>query len=261
MLYVWRTSRFCAFMIFGFVAMGCQKKDLSFLPTPNGQYALVTNEYPAVVKVILPRGQGLCSGTFISRRAVLTAAHCTQASGTYTVITSFGTFTTANRVNFGPGIVDDPNDISILFFTQDIADESEGQVASLGSDVRRGDTLRLIGYGCNDLDKRTGSGVKRTGTNMVYEVNDYIEFVTPQSNLGGSRGILGPENRAGSCFGDSGGPAVQTRSGSMILVGVAHAGGTTEDGIVSDYVDMTRADNRNFIATQNANYSLGIAGF
>lgn len=261
MLYVLRISRVGAFMALGWVIIGCQKHNTDFLPTPNGQYALVTSEYPAVVKVILPNGAGLCSGTFISARAVLTAAHCTQRSGTYTIISSFGTYTTSGRVNYGPGIVDDPNDISILYFNYNVADESQGQVAHLGDSVRRGDILRLIGFGCNDLNSRTGSGVKRTGTNMVYDVSDYIELVTPQSSTGGSRGILGPENRAGSCFGDSGGPAVQTRSGQLELVGVAHSGGEADYGVVSDYVDMTRSDNRNFIASVNASRNLGIEGF
>ena len=37
-----------------------------------------TTGYPAVVEVIAPDGQTLCTGTFISRSAILTASHCTR---------------------------------------------------------------------------------------------------------------------------------------------------------------------------------------
>ncbi|MEZ4751954.1 MAG: hypothetical protein R3B54_15385 [Bdellovibrionota bacterium] len=35
-----------------------------------------------------------------------------------------------------------------------------------------------MGYGCNSLETRLGAGIKRTGTNQVYRVTDYIEIVT-----------------------------------------------------------------------------------
>jgi len=260
MRYVLRTSRFGAFILFSISLVACQQKSLLDLPSPSSVAAQETGAYPAVVKVILPGGRGLCSGTFISPRAVLTAAHCTLAAGTYTISGAFGTFTTSGRLNYGAGVVDDPNDISILYFDRDVADRAEGQVADLGSDVRAGEIVRLIGYGCNSLETRRGSGVKRTGTNMVYEVNDYIELLTPRSN-GGLRGIIGADNRAGACFGDSGGPAAETRDdGTLVVKGVAHTGGESEDAYVSDYVNLTRSDNRNFISQANRDHDLGIAG-
>jgi len=229
----------------------------SDLPDPSDQFAVITNDYPAVVKVILPLGRGLCSGTFVSPRAVLTAAHCTQEAGTYTIISAFGTFTTPYRTNFGPGEVDDPNDISIIYFDEDVASFEEGQIMPIGNTVSEGEILRIIGYGCNDIDTRRGSGIKRTGTNAVYEISDYIEFLTPSTS---SRNILGPENRAGSCFGDSGGPAAAMSDSGLILKGVAHAGGESNSGLVSEYIDITRNDNRNFLINANVTLSLGIVG-
>jgi len=242
--------------------VGCQKSAAN-LPAPSSESVQITSAYPAVVEVILPGGEGLCSGTFVSPRAVLTAAHCALNDGTYTINASFGTFTTANHIKLGAGVVDDPNDIALIYFTTNIADPNQGQVMNIGSSVHEGDTARLIGYGCTNISTRTGAGLKRTGTNVVDTIDDYINFLTPtDSTTGGdSQALVGAVNRAGSCFGDSGGPAALDNGTSLALVGVTHAGGTDSDGIVSEYVDMTRSDNRAFISSQNSALGLGIIGF
>lgn len=259
MKYVLRTARFGAFLFITLSLIACQKRSLLDLPSPSGSAAYVTSEFPAVVKVVLPGGRGLCTGTFISPRAVLTAAHCTPANGTYTVSTAWGNFMTSQKVVMGPGVVEDPNDIAILFFSTDIADPAQGQVAAIGGSVSPGQVLRLIGYGCNSYETRRGAGLKRTGTNMVYDVNDYIEFLTPRNDSGSFRGIIGSDNRAGACFGDSGGPAATTRDdGTLEVVGVAHTGGESENDYVSDYVSLGRGDNRSFISNANRTYNLGI---
>lgn len=245
--------------------LGCQNNRYSGdLPDPNGRYATETTGYSAVVLVIAPQGRGICTGTFISERAVLTATHCLSRSGDYTVATAWGNFATSQRVKFGTGTVDDPNDVSLLVFDEPVASRADGQVYSVSDDVKEGDTLRLVGFGCNDIGSRSGSGVKRTGTNVVANLSEYVEFVTPSS--GGSsgssdfRGILGPENRAGSCFGDSGGPAIREVAGGFEVVGVTHAGGESADSLISEYVNVTRSDNRDFLRQANQTYELGILG-
>lgn len=261
--YVCRLALLCAVLVLVIWSAGCSKKlnGVDGLPEPNRQFSQVTGDFPSVAKVILPKGQGLCSGTFISERVVLTASHCTLSNGAYTVVTSFGTFTTSNRQNFGPGVVDDPNDISILYFDRDIASVADGEIMQVGDSTKSGDHVRVIGFGCNDIDTRRGSGVKRTGTNVVFNISDYIELITP-SNGTSVRGILGPENRAGSCFGDSGGPVAKTGpDGKLALVGVAHAGGTYQGDLISEYADITRSDNRNFLSEVNRTLQLKIRGF
>ena len=261
MKYVLRTARFGAFFFITLSLIACQKRSLLDLPSPSGSAAYVTNEYPAVVKIGLPGGRGLCTGTFISPRAVLTAAHCTPTSGNYTVSTDWGTFMTSQKVVMGPGVVDDPNDIAILIFSTDVADPEQGQVAAIGGGASPGQVLRLIGFGCNSFETRRGAGLKRTGTNMVYDVNDYITFLTPRNDSGTRRGIIGSDNRAGACFGDSGGPAAANREdGALVVLGVAHTGGEADDDYVSDYVSLGRGDNRNFISNANNTYNLGIEG-
>ena len=220
----------------------------------------VTKDYPGVVMILIPGG-GLCTGTFISPRAVLTAAHCTPRAGSYSVLSSFGSFVTSHYEKFGEGVVEDPNDIAILMFDKNYANAEEGQIHPIGTSVRAGETVQIVGYGCNDLSARTGSGKKRKGTNQIETVNDYIELASPDSipsMHSDSRGILGPSNRAGSCFGDSGGPMFQTQKGNIAIVGATHAGGTDGNTIVSQYIDLNRADNLDFIHRVDSRHSLQV---
>lgn len=255
--YVCAWAPVCALIGLSLALISCGKLESGVdLPAPSATLSSVTSGYEPVVMVVLPGGSGICSGTFISTRAVLTAAHCTQNAGTYTVTGSLGTFSTSTRVNYGGAAdVNDTHDISVLIFSTDVV--SASQVYGIESSVSSGDTLRLVGYGCSNLSRRTGAGVKRTGTNVVYSLGSYIEFLTPVTN---GVGILGADNRAGSCFGDSGGPALDESSGSPKVAGVTHAGGYYGSDILSQYIDLTKSEHRNFLATVATNYSLTISG-
>jgi len=262
MRYVSTWVRSLALFLIGFFLVSCQRSmNLEAgLPLPS-QYNVSTissSEFPGVVRVDSPNG-GICSGTIISERAVLTAAHCTLSSGLYKVSGGFGApVYTRTKENFGPGIVDDPNDISVLVFPESTFRNE--YVFSIGSSVRTGDIATLVGYGCDNLYTSRGAGVKRMGTNQVANLNAYVEFYTPVSSTN-YRGIIGPENRAGSCPGDSGGPAFKQVNGKYEVVAVTHAGGVWGRTIVSQYVDMTRNDNRGFISRVNSQHSLDIQGF
>lgn len=263
MLHVCGKSRLGALIILALLVSGCQKDRQSGLPTPSGEYAarIADSEYPAVVMVVAPGGAGICTGTFVSEKAVLTAAHCVLDSGTYTIQSSFGTFQSSNVRKLGQGLVDDPHDIALIILPSAVASRSKKQVYDFNDNVHEGDTLRLIGYGCSSVETRRGAGVKRTGTNAVADLNDYIEFLTPVESSNAARGIIGRSNRAGSCFGDSGGPAVYERNGAQFVTGVTHAGGQSGSNQVSQYVNVaTDSDNRGFLRSVSADLNLDIRG-
>jgi secreted trypsin-like serine protease len=239
------------YLIFTLLLLGCSLKNANItLPTPDSSSSTITTGYNPVVEIITPDGTHLCTGTFVSSVVILTAAHCALDSGRYSIITPFNTFYSSNVIHFGPGTVSDTNDIALIIFNSSVSN----QFYNIGTQTAIGDILQLVGFGCDNIDSKTGAGLKRTGSNMVDALGYFIQFVTPITST--DSGILGPDNVAGSCFGDSGGPALNS---NLQVVGVTHAGGNEGSYILSQYVDLiNQQTNRNWIAAQNVAYNLNI---
>ncbi len=230
------------------------ESNYAYLETASTQAVEVTSDYPQIVKVVLPGGRGLCTGSVIAPRAVLTAAHCVTDNGSYRAYTSAGSRATYLVENFGNGELGDVHDVALLVFSQDLP----GPYMPLGfHSVAVTDAVRLVGFGCNDLDSRLGTGVKRTGTNRIVNIDDFLVLATPL-DVPQSHRVLGPENLAGSCFGDSGGPLLRFTGGQLRVVGVAHAGGWNDTQLVSRYVNLSRPEIIEFFHEVDERHDLGL---
>ncbi len=250
---------FFALWISSILLVGCGKEHSasSDLPTPSGRLVSSTQDFPPVVMVLLPGSTGLCTGTIVSSKAVLTAAHCTKNSGSYQIQLDGQSYYTSSRTYTGQGVVESTDDIAILDFSSSPIPNAPSY--ALGREVHESDTVELVGYGCNNIDTKSGAGIKRAGQAPVAFLDDYLNFLTPQTN---GRSILGPDNRAGSCFGDSGGPALRKSNGAWEIVGVTHAGGDYGNNeLISQYTNVaTNSSNRAWLQSVNSQRGLGILG-
>jgi|GEM_PF-1170699 len=243
--------------VFALLLSACGGDQFEAYEAASSEQVVQTSEYPMVVFIALPEGAGLCSGTFVSKRSVLTAAHCTQEAGTYTIFTSFGTFSTTEVMNLTTGQLNDPSDLAMLVLDHDAAIWDAGQIAFIGEPAVQREKLTLVGFGCDSLKTRLGAGRKRLGQNFVAGLDEYIELLTPASSQA-SKGVLGPKNRAGSCFGDSGGPLLRMRGGKPEVVGVSHSGGYRGSDIVSRYTNLHYGSNLRFLEDAATRYGLDI---
>ncbi|MBI1862201.1 MAG: trypsin-like serine protease [Deltaproteobacteria bacterium] len=236
--------------------ISCGQSSVRFSEEASSTEAAETNGYPSVVRVIVPDGSGLCTGTFISPRAVLTASHCTTQIGTYRILADWGaTFTTREVVKLGNGSVSDKSDLALLLFDSNKADPKANQVTPISSNVAVGDKVTLVGYGCNNVNTMAGIDIKRSGRNQVYQKGDYIQLATPLKAHTAQK-ILGPDNLSGTCFGDSGGPLLKANTQGNWVVGVTHAGSWNTQVLFSLYTDISRSENWTFLENTENSYGL-----
>lgn len=262
MLHVCRLFISVFLLVNALLMIGCTGTgySTSSIPAAAGRFSSVTNEFPGVVMVVLPNNSGLCTGSIVGPKSVLTATHCLKANGTYTVRSKRGDFQTSHRVFLGNGGVDDTNDIGLLIFDDETLTTLGEEIYSIASSANVGDAATIVGFGCNSVETGKNSGLKRFGTNVIAEKNAFLILLTPKTNT--SRGIIGDANQAGTCFGDSGGPLFVTRNGRLEIAGVTHAGGSFGNYYISEFTNVaTSAPNRAFLQSTNSQYALSMRGF
>jgi secreted trypsin-like serine protease len=166
-----------------------------------------------------------CSGIIISKKIILTAAHCLGPYESAALSVFFGVNKNKNGItvnvtkhirpdNYDEKRVYDRNDIALLLLDKEIPNGFEA--VKLGSEVdvlNSEDMVTLAGYGINVVSMPSkGDG----GIGILRSVEQNI--INP--NYGSTEILINIKNK-GTCSGDSGGPAFIKKDNEFILVGNA----------------------------------------
>ncbi len=183
-----------------------------------------TTDYPAVPQIItVAGGEGSsCSGTLITPRVVLTAAHCIDVGAAIsTQYVYFGSKSSGTDPVFIEQIdvIDrefyDPwslsgNDIALLLLEHDSQVEPMNINRTPLTNADIGRSLHLVGWGITS-GGGTDSGTKRHVTSQIDGYHNSVVLSYGTSN-------------ANTCQGDSGGPGFITRSGEEVVASVTSWG-------------------------------------
>ncbi len=190
-----------------------------------------------IAQVVMVYNGGICTGTVVADNLVLTAAHCDRGTP-FKVYHHDGPLLGETSTRFAPE-KNDP-DIALLQFP---AGTFRLDPLKLAFEVEQNDTVEVIGFGCNDAVKQLGQAIKRRGSNHVLEIFAFITLFTPLVRDG--RTIVGSDNTAGICSGDSGSPLLKNGA----VVGVGTISEVRPDRIYSWFVNLNLPAARAFLGT------------
>lgn len=177
------------------------------------------------LKITLPEGTALCTGSIIAEDLIVTAAHCVNPHGTGMKVV-FGLKSSATttraatdarvpqeyRGDASEGI--DQYDIGLIRFEGGLpAGYAAAKVLPESISLTDHQTVTLAGYGITD-------GITHAGAGTLRKTDVQIK----QANYGRTEVLLDQTQGHGACHGDSGGPALVTSGGNSYVWGVTNRG-------------------------------------
>jgi uncharacterized protein (TIGR03382 family) len=201
------------------VAAGCSTE----LPVGERQSAVINGDLdngdPAVV-ALMDGGSFFCTGTVISPRVVLTAAHCLEGGpppdgiffGTDSNNPGSGDIIAVKQARGHEQYDGQTADIAVIEMMQPTSVTPLPRNTTPLSQSMAGQDVRVVGFGLSvDNENSNEAGVKLTGTVTFDSIEADYMMVQPQ---GGQSG----------CYGDSGGPNFMTLGGQEVIAGVTSFG-------------------------------------
>jgi hypothetical protein len=209
-------------------------------------------EFPTTV--VIEVGDGLCTGTLVTKDWVLTAAHCvtasvvglsTQQQVTDSIMVHFGTINlnqNAGMTVTAQDSIPDPdfggvtdlghNDSGLIHLSSSVTSVTPLKVNFDPTKAPIGVAVTMAGFGATQIGATGPVGIEYTV--MQTSVSCASEGIGTDANLL----CFDQSSGKGKCEGDSGGPSFATIGGKQVEVGITSFG----DGSCSQYGADTRTD-------------------
>ena len=175
---------------------------------------------------------GACSGTVVTTRTILTAAHCLdEDTGIVRVWLGSGSEIVAQSFAFYPNFqfnLPGSFDVGVVVMAEDLPRNPVGILTS--RDARTGETAIIAGWG---RDQNDVSATLRAGSTIVTSVNSALlqtQYAPPSSS------------------GDSGGPILLNEGGGWVIAGITSATSNNVCNTGTNFYQSIRNQNvRDFI--------------
>jgi len=214
--------------------------------------------YQVYVQTCFSSGCGLCGGTLLNKRYVLTAMHCVQSgSSVGTVTVALGEHNVKQdiethkaqaikveriirRSDYNENTIN--NDIAILRLAQDVVFNDNVVPACLPTNPSNTYTnydATVSGWGTTSESGSTSNVLKETTVKIVPQTDSTCTYYNSGNPLPNTK-MCGYKSGTDSCQGDSGGPLVVKEDGRFTVVGVVSYGhGCARPNVAGVYARVT----------------------